>query len=39
MGFIRDDNMKVKMSKNIMFTLNIQIDIAKYLKTCYKDAS
>lgn len=39
--FIRDDsnNMieKVPMSRNRMFMLNIQNDIAKYLKACYKD--
>ena len=41
--FIRDDigNLiaKVKMSKNRMFSLNIQNDVAKCLKACYKDAS
>ncbi|KAJ4719135.1 Retrovirus-related Pol polyprotein from transposon TNT 1-94 [Melia azedarach] len=41
--FIRDDKgnliTKVKMSKNIMFSLNIQNDVAKCLKACYKDAS
>ncbi|KAL5861982.1 hypothetical protein ACOSQ3_003274 [Xanthoceras sorbifolium] len=30
---------KVKMSKNILFSLNIQHDVAKCLKACYKDAS
>ena len=30
---------KVKMSKNRLFPLNIQNDIAKCLKACYKDAS
>ena len=29
---------KAKMSKNRLFPLNIQNDIAKYLKACYKDA-
>ncbi|KAJ4709756.1 Retrovirus-related Pol polyprotein from transposon TNT 1-94 [Melia azedarach] len=41
--FIRDDKgniiTKVKMSKNRMFSLNIQNDVAKCLKACYKDAS
>ncbi|KAJ4728613.1 Retrovirus-related Pol polyprotein from transposon TNT 1-94 [Melia azedarach] len=41
--FIRDDKgnliTKVKMSKNRMFSLNIQNDIAKCLKAYYKDAS
>ncbi|KAJ4716700.1 Retrovirus-related Pol polyprotein from transposon TNT 1-94 [Melia azedarach] len=41
--FIRDDKgnliTKVKMSKNRMFSLNIQNDVAKCLKVCYKDAS
>lgn len=40
--FIRDDKrnliMKVKMSKNRMFSFNIQNKVAKYLKICYKDA-
>ncbi|KAJ4724624.1 Retrovirus-related Pol polyprotein from transposon TNT 1-94 [Melia azedarach] len=40
--FIRDDKdnliTKVKMSKNRMFSLNIQNDVAKCLKACYKDA-
>lgn len=40
--FIRDDKrnliMKVKMSKNRMFSLNIQKDDVKCLKTCYEDA-
>ena len=30
---------KVPMSRNRMFVLNIQSDMAKCLKTCYKDAS
>ena len=30
---------KVKMSKNIMFPLNIQNDVAKCLKVCHKDIS
>ncbi|KAM2649885.1 hypothetical protein EV1_013946 [Malus domestica] len=30
---------KVKMSKNRMFPMNIQNDVAKCLKICYKDAS
>lgn len=30
---------KVPMSRNKMFLLNIQNDIAKCLKTCYNDAS
>ena len=30
---------KTKMSKNRLFPLNIQNDIAKCLKACYKDAS
>ncbi|KAL5831803.1 hypothetical protein ACOSQ3_017199 [Xanthoceras sorbifolium] len=30
---------KVKMSKNRLFSLNIQNNVAKCLKTCYKDAS
>ncbi|KAL5811065.1 hypothetical protein ACOSQ4_027633 [Xanthoceras sorbifolium] len=29
----------VKMSKNRLFSLNIQSDVAKCLKACYKDAS
>ncbi|KAL5756830.1 hypothetical protein ACOSQ2_021576 [Xanthoceras sorbifolium] len=29
----------VKMSKNRLFSLNIQNDVAKCLKACYKDAS
>ena len=41
--FIRDANnnfiAKVPMSKNRMFQINIQSDIAKCLKTCYKDSS
>ncbi|KAJ4722910.1 Retrovirus-related Pol polyprotein from transposon TNT 1-94 [Melia azedarach] len=41
--FIRDDKdnliTKVKMSKNIMFSFNIQNDVAKCLKAYYKDAS
>ena len=41
--FIRDGKRdliaKVKMSKNRMFPLNIQNDVAKCLKACYKDAS
>ncbi|KAM1480370.1 hypothetical protein ACFX2I_027522 [Malus domestica] len=41
--FLRDDKgrliAKVKMSKNRMFPMNIQNDVAKCLKTCYKDTS
>ncbi|KAM2341820.1 hypothetical protein ACFX1X_014282 [Malus domestica] len=41
--FLRDDKgrfiAKVKMSKNRMFPMNIQNDVAKCLKICYKDAS
>ena len=41
--FIRDDKgkliTKVKMSRNRMFSLNIQTNVAKCLKACYKDAS
>ncbi|KAL5800676.1 hypothetical protein ACOSQ3_032308 [Xanthoceras sorbifolium] len=41
--FIRDGKgnliAKVKMSKNRLFSLNIQNDVAKCLKACYKDAS
>ncbi|KAM1179120.1 hypothetical protein ACFX1X_018618 [Malus domestica] len=41
--FLRDDKgrliAKVKMSKNRMFSMNIQNDVAKCLKTCYKDTS
>ena len=41
--FIRDGQgnliAKKNMSKNRMFTLNIQNDVAKCLKACYKDAS
>ena len=41
--FIRDGKgdliAKVQMSKNRMFHLNIQNDVAKCLKACYKDAS
>ncbi|KAL5734059.1 hypothetical protein ACOSP7_031930 [Xanthoceras sorbifolium] len=29
----------VKMSKNRLFSLNIQNDVAKCLKACYKDVS
>ncbi|KAE8735609.1 hypothetical protein F3Y22_tig00000340pilonHSYRG00771 [Hibiscus syriacus] len=40
---IKDDKnnfiAKVPMSKNIMFLINIQNDVAKCLKACYKDAS
>ncbi|KAH9670830.1 hypothetical protein KPL70_017126 [Citrus sinensis] len=41
--FLRDDKgnliTKVKMSKNRMFPLNIQNDVAKCLKACHKDQS
>ncbi|KAM2718779.1 hypothetical protein EV1_030652 [Malus domestica] len=41
--FLRDDKgrliAKVKMSKNRMFPMNIQNDVAKCLKICYKDIS
>ena len=39
--FIRDIKgiTNVKISKNIMFSLNIQNDIEKHVKTCYKDTS
>ncbi|KAL5733886.1 hypothetical protein ACOSP7_031747 [Xanthoceras sorbifolium] len=41
--FIRDGKRnliaKVKMSKNRLFSLSIQNDVAKCLKACYKDAS
>ena len=40
---IRDVNSnfiaKVPMSKNRIFLINIQSDVAKCLKTCYKDSS
>ncbi|KAL5824805.1 hypothetical protein ACOSQ3_020868 [Xanthoceras sorbifolium] len=40
---IRDDKenliAKVKMSKNRLFSLNIQNDVVKCLKACYKNAS
>ncbi|KAE8676644.1 hypothetical protein F3Y22_tig00111582pilonHSYRG00249 [Hibiscus syriacus] len=40
---IKDDKnnfiSKVSMSKNRMFLINIQNDVAKCLKSCYKDAS
>ena len=40
---IRDANnnfiTKVPMPNNRMFLINIQSDVAKYLKTCYKDSS
>ena len=39
--FLRDDKgnliIKVRMSKNRMFPLNIQNDVAKCLKACHKD--
>ncbi|KAH9681844.1 hypothetical protein KPL71_027113 [Citrus sinensis] len=41
--FLRDDKgnliTKVRMSKNRMFPLNIQNDVAKCLKACHKDQS
>ena len=41
--FLRDDKRnlitKVKMSKNRIFPLNIQNDVAKCLKACHKDQS
>ena len=41
--FLRDDKRnlitKVRMSKNRMFPLNIQNDVAKCLKACHKDQS
>ena len=41
--FLRDDKgrliAKAKMSKNRMFPMNIQNDVAKCLKICYKDIS
>ena len=41
--FLRNDKgnliTKVKMSKNRMFPINIQNDVAKCLKTCHKDPS
>ncbi|KAH9671981.1 hypothetical protein KPL70_017541 [Citrus sinensis] len=41
--FLRDDKgnliTKVRMSKNRMFPLNIQNDVAKCLKVCHKDQS
>lgn len=40
--FLKDDKgnliTKMKVSKNRMFSFNIQNKVAKYLKICYKDA-